>query len=109
MTFQEARHFQGVFRVLALAQRQRLQPLDEEERVERADRRPDVAQQLHAHLDDERHIAQPGEFAEDKADRRTAADASLERLRDHKILCGPGLSPPICSAKSPFFAQDISC
>ena len=42
----------GVAAVLAHAQRQRLQPLDEQEGVERAHRRAEVAQQRDARLDD---------------------------------------------------------
>jgi hypothetical protein len=49
--------------MLALAQRQRLQPLQEQEGVERAERRANVPQQLHARLDDERHVAQTREVA----------------------------------------------
>ena len=39
------------------AQRQRLEPLQEQERVERRQRRAEVAQQLHADLDDVRDRA----------------------------------------------------
>ena len=48
-------------RVLAVArdpQRQRLEALEEEERVERAERGADVAQALDAQLEDEREVAE---------------------------------------------------
>ena len=48
-------------RVLAVAgdpQRQRLEALEEQERVERAERRADVAQALDAQLEDERQVAE---------------------------------------------------
>ena len=52
MFFQVARHRIGVGALHAHAQRQRFQPLDVQETVERARRRADVAQQRHARLDD---------------------------------------------------------
>ena len=57
MLLQPARDGQRVFRMPLLAQRQRLQPQQELVRVERAQRRADVAQQRHADLQDERHVA----------------------------------------------------
>ena len=45
MRFEPAGDFQRVGRMLVLAQRQRFQPLQKQERVERAERRADVAQQ----------------------------------------------------------------
>ena len=46
------------------AQRQRLQPLQELECVEGAQRRAEIAQQLHAHFDDEGDIARSGDVAQ---------------------------------------------
>ena len=44
MCFQEVRHREGVFGMLLLAKRERLQPLEEQEGIERAQRRAEVAQ-----------------------------------------------------------------
>ena len=58
MRLQELRHPLGVGDVPLQAQRQRLDALDDEERVERGDRRAEVAQQLHAGLERERGRAE---------------------------------------------------
>src|SRR5208282_5761059 len=57
-------HPESVLRVLSLPQREGLQPLEEEEGVERAERRAQVPQELHPRLDDERNVPQAGEVTE---------------------------------------------
>ena len=52
MAFQELCDAQGVLAMALHTQGQRLQPLQEEEGVERRDSRADIAQQLHARFDD---------------------------------------------------------
>src|ERR1039458_2177154 len=56
---EEPRDLQRILAMLPLAQRQRLQPLQQQKRVERTETGTDVAQQLYARLDDERDVAQP--------------------------------------------------
>src|SRR5687767_12800871 len=50
--------------MLALPQGQGFQPLEEQKRVERAYGRTQITKQMHARLDDERNVAQPGKVAE---------------------------------------------
>ena len=50
--------------MLLLPQRQRFQSLQKQERVERTQRRADVAQQRDAHFQDERHVAHAGDVAQ---------------------------------------------
>ena len=76
-----------VLRMLALAQRQRLQPLQEQERVERTEAGADVAQQLHARLDDERHVAQAREVAEHVPElQAVVARVRLGELRELAVV-----------------------
>ncbi len=65
-------------RVLAVAldpQRERLEALEEQERVERAERRADVAQPLDAELEDEREVAE----------RLAVDDAVVRRVRVREL------------------------
>ena len=55
---QPFRHGQRVAAVLLHAELQRLDALNEQERIERADAGPEIAQALHAHLDDVRQVAE---------------------------------------------------
>ena len=64
MAFEEPCHFQGVLRVLLLAQRQRLEPLKEEPRVERTQGRADVSKELDAHFEDEGDVSHITEVCE---------------------------------------------
>ena len=87
MLLQVPRDLQRVLAMLALAQRQRLQPLQEQERVERTEARPDVAQQLHPRLDDERHVAQAGEVAEHLPELQPMiARVRLRELRELAVV-----------------------
>ena len=75
-------------RVLAVAgdpQRQRLEALQEEERVERAERGADVAQALDAQLEDEREVAEGGRVA----------DAVVRRIRVDEVLLEPLAGGPV--------------
>ena len=60
MVLKELGNFQRIDRVLALAQWQGFQSLDELERVEWAQGSAQIAQQCNADLQDERHVAQSG-------------------------------------------------
>src|ERR1039458_10113537 len=72
---------------LPMGQAQRLQPLQEEERVERAERRADVAQQLHPHLDDESHVAQARKVAEHVPElQAVVAWVRLRELRELAVV-----------------------
>ena len=50
--------------MLVLPQRQRFQSLEKQEGVERAERRANITQQGDARLEDERHVAHPGNIAQ---------------------------------------------
>ncbi len=65
MPLQESCHFQRVFRMLSLPERQRLQPLEKQKCVERAQTGPDIAKQLHPCLDDEGDVSHTGKVPED--------------------------------------------
>src|SRR4051794_8490765 len=65
MLVQEARNSQRVLTVPLHPEWQRLDSLQKQERVERADRRSDVAQQLHTKLNDVGDVCSEIRFVED--------------------------------------------
>ena len=65
MLLEELPHGQRVRAVPLHPQMKRLQPQQELERVERRQRRPEIAQQLHPQLDDERDVPEAREIPED--------------------------------------------
>ncbi len=72
-------------RVLAVAldpQRQRLEALQEQERVERAERRADVAEALDAELEDEREVPEGGGVRDPVVRRIRIDEVGLEPLAD---------------------------
>ena len=64
MLLEPSGDFERVGGMLFLPQRQRFQAEQKLVRVERAERRADVAQQRHADFEDERHVAQAGHVAQ---------------------------------------------
>src|SRR5690242_12209771 len=64
MLLQKPRDFQCALGVALLAQRQRLQALQEQKGIERTHAGTDIAQQLNTRLDDKRDITQSGEVSE---------------------------------------------
>ena len=60
LRFEELGDLARVLLVTLDAQAQRFEPLEEQPRVERRERRAEVAQQLHARLEDVREIPEDG-------------------------------------------------
>ncbi len=87
MFLEPAGDFKGIFRMALLPQRQRLQPQQELVGVEGTERRADVAQQGHPHLQDKGHVPEPGHISERIPEHQPViARIGLGELREFPVI-----------------------